>query len=437
MKKLFSISVFFSLLFLFYFNTLAEVPQIINYQGKLTTNTGASVNDTLPMVFTIYSDTGGTTPLWTETQPAVIVEKGVFNVLLGSVDSIPYSVFDDSIRYLGVKVGGDPEITPRKPMVSVAYAYKANTDGDWIIDGDNIYRLQGNVGIGTTSPEVKLHIVGSSVTQEEGDLKIETPDGDQIRIIDRRPDGGDWIIGASRGMGQFGIYDKTNAREALVINTSGNVGVGTTNPTNTYSAAGGAWGDSIKLHVWNANILVERSARPAIYLKENWGSAGIWGIINDGGDAGRLKFMWGTNTKMAIWPDGNVGIGTDDPLGYKLAVNGSAAKPGGGSWDNFSDIRLKEISSNYEYGLSEISKLRPVHYTYKKGNELGLPSDQEFVGLVAQDVEQVIPDAVKRSDKGYLMLNNDPIIWAMLNAIKELRAENEILKQRIEALEEK
>jgi hypothetical protein len=130
--------------------SFAQVPQIINYQGKLTTSSGAPVNDTLQMVFTIYADLGGATSLWTETQGAV-VEKGVFNVLLGSVSSIPYSVFDGSIRYLGVKVGGDPEIFPRKPIVSVAYAYKsleADTadyarngagDNDWDIIGDVLF----------------------------------------------------------------------------------------------------------------------------------------------------------------------------------------------------------------------------------------------------------------------------------------------------------
>jgi hypothetical protein len=137
----------------------AQVPQMINYQGKLTTNTGAPVNDTLPMVFSIYSDTGGTNLLWTETQPAVVVDKGVFNVLLGSVSSISYSVFEGSIRYLGVKVGDDPEITPRKPMLSVAYAV---TDGDWTINENNVYRSQGNVGIGTSSPGTKLEVAGDA-----------------------------------------------------------------------------------------------------------------------------------------------------------------------------------------------------------------------------------------------------------------------------------
>ena len=143
------LSVFGSIGLVLFSYSSAQVPQMINYQGKLTNPSGAPVNDTLQMVFTIYNAEVGGTSLWTETQTAVIVEKGVFNVLLGSVNPIPDSVFDGSVRYLGVAVGGDPEITPRKPMVSVPYAY---TDGDWTKDGDNIYRLQGNVGIGTASP---------------------------------------------------------------------------------------------------------------------------------------------------------------------------------------------------------------------------------------------------------------------------------------------
>jgi hypothetical protein len=112
-------------LLVFFSYSSAQVPQLINYQGKLTTSTGAPVNDTLPIIFSIYADEGGTTLLWTETQGAVIIDKGIFNVLLGSVNPIGYSVFDGTARYLGVKVGVDPEITPRKAMVSVSYAFKS------------------------------------------------------------------------------------------------------------------------------------------------------------------------------------------------------------------------------------------------------------------------------------------------------------------------
>jgi len=98
---------------------------MISYQGKLTTASGGCLNDTVQMTFTIYSDSLGTSSEWAETQPEVIVKEGVFSILLGSVDSIPASVFDGSIKYLGVQVESDPEMRPLKPMVSVAYAYKS------------------------------------------------------------------------------------------------------------------------------------------------------------------------------------------------------------------------------------------------------------------------------------------------------------------------
>ncbi len=134
---------------------------------------------------------------------------------------------------------------------------------------------------------------------------------------------------------------------------------------------------------------------------------------------------------------GYVGIGTTDPGTYKLAVNGSAAKPGGGSWSSFSDIRLKEIGGNYEYGLAEIVKLQPVRYKYKEDNGLGLPANREFVGVVSQDVQSVIPEAVEENKDGHFMVNNDPIIWAMVNAIKELKAENQLMRERLGALEKR
>jgi hypothetical protein len=46
-------------------------------------------------------------------------------VFLGSINSIPDSVFTGEIRYLGVKVGADPELTPRTPIVSMSYAYRS------------------------------------------------------------------------------------------------------------------------------------------------------------------------------------------------------------------------------------------------------------------------------------------------------------------------
>jgi len=144
----------------------ADVRHMVNYQGKLTTATGECLNDTVEMTFSIYPDTLGSPADWTETQTGVVVKEGVFNVLLGAVDTVPVRVFDGSIKYLGVQVESDLEMTPLRPIVSVAYAYRASTTdaaGGWVDDGTvvRLSEVTDQVGIGTPSPAEKLDVDGN------------------------------------------------------------------------------------------------------------------------------------------------------------------------------------------------------------------------------------------------------------------------------------
>ncbi len=118
---------FFILIFAFSTFSYADVPQMINYQGKITTTTGALVDTTVQMIFTIYDDSTDGGVLWADTLSSVMVEKGIFSVLLGSGNPLPDSVFNGSVRYLGTKVGSDLEMSPRKEIVSVAYALLADS----------------------------------------------------------------------------------------------------------------------------------------------------------------------------------------------------------------------------------------------------------------------------------------------------------------------
>jgi hypothetical protein len=82
------------------------------------------------MTFALYDAATGGAPLWTEAQ-SVNASAGVFSVLLGSVTPIPSSIFGGGNLYLGVRVGTDPEMTPRKPLGSAGTAFLALavTDG--------------------------------------------------------------------------------------------------------------------------------------------------------------------------------------------------------------------------------------------------------------------------------------------------------------------
>jgi len=218
---------------------------------------------------------------------------------------------------------------------------------------------------------------------------------------------------------------------SIDIAASGNVGIGTASPVK-------------KLHIFDANsqVFVDRPANAAgnyalINFATNGAQKFFFGLNSDSDPgADRLSFFdqaFSAATAVMTFTGGNVGIGTSAPTD-KLSVNGTASKPGGGTWAVFSDERLKKIKGNFNSGLSAVMKLQPLRYEYKPDNALGIKSEGEHIGFGAQAVQKVIPEAVTMNSSGYLMVNNDPIIWTMLNAIKEQQKEIVELKSQIRQL---
>jgi len=115
----------------------AQVPHLINYQGKLTDAQDNPVTGSHAIVFSIYQTATGGAAVWTENYPSVAVTAGLFNVLLGSVT--PLNLPFDRDYYLGVKIGNDAEMTPRKRIVSVATAFRAENAANAI----NATKLEG------------------------------------------------------------------------------------------------------------------------------------------------------------------------------------------------------------------------------------------------------------------------------------------------------
>jgi hypothetical protein len=103
----------------------ATVPLIISYQGRLENTSGEPLDTTVGMIFALYDSPTGTEWYWSEQHVAVEVEGGLFSVILGSVTPIPDSVFEDTVGYLGIRIGTDPEISPRVRLTSMPWAFKA------------------------------------------------------------------------------------------------------------------------------------------------------------------------------------------------------------------------------------------------------------------------------------------------------------------------
>ena len=110
-----------------------DVPQVMNFQGRLDNANGTPIMDsTYTVDFRIFDHPTGGNLLWDETQQVPTVD-GVFSVVLGSVVPIPGTVFNSDSTFLEVEPIGFGAITPRSRLTSVAYARRAE-DAD-LLDG--------------------------------------------------------------------------------------------------------------------------------------------------------------------------------------------------------------------------------------------------------------------------------------------------------------
>ena len=297
----------------------------------------------------------------------------------------------------------------------------------------------GNVGIGTATPVLDVH--------------ANTTDTPALRL-EQNNSGGftaqTWDIGANEA--NFFVRDVTSGSRlplrirpgaptsALDIAASGNVGINTGSPAALLHVdKSQATGTEIRVTNTDA------AGFSGLYLNSGFAlttgglvqynnTTGVKNLFITTGGADPVHFGTNNTIRLTVLPtSGFVGIATQAPTD-NLSVNGTASKTGGGSWAVFSDNRLKTIKGKFTRGLSAAMQLQPVRYQYKTDNALGLKSDVESVGFGAQELQKVIPEAVTTNASGYLQVNNDPIIWTMLNAIKEQQQEIERLKKEVRQL---
>ena len=120
----------------------AEVPERMNFQGRLTDTLGSPLSGSFDLTFRIYDDSVAGSLLYDETHTAVSVADGLFSVLIGGKSLVaPFGdyLFDGPDRFLSVQVGADPELTARARLVTSPYAFRVSTvDGasGGVVDGD-------------------------------------------------------------------------------------------------------------------------------------------------------------------------------------------------------------------------------------------------------------------------------------------------------------
>jgi hypothetical protein len=253
----------------------------------------------------------------------------------------------------------------------------------------------------------------------------------------------------------------TNGTNALYIDSSQNVGIGTTTPTNgklsvttATNYAGlyitdGTYAGAITPSSLGGMALVSSGAYPQIFYvnsaeRMRIDSSGnlLVGATNQILAGSKLSIsgtassgfgplaMSSPSSPSRTWttgPDsnGNYVIFNASSTGVYIAYDGT-------SWTANSDERLKTDLIPIENAASKVSSLRAVTGRFKTDNE---GTSRAF--LIAQDVQVVLPEAVDASNPDKLGVQYTEVIPLLVAAIKELSAKNDALEARLVALESK
>ncbi|MCK4653493.1 MAG: tail fiber domain-containing protein [Candidatus Cloacimonetes bacterium] len=391
MKNLFIIILLFISLCLWAQN----VPQTIDYQGRLADSDGNYLNGVVTVNFLIYDVETGGTYLWNETQD-VSISNGIFHVLLGSVTVFPETLFDGADRWLEIIVGGET-LSPRTIIASVPYSIKAET---------------------SYTVEVPLNLSGN-VASPNSVIKGENT-GTGYGVYGKQNSNSNYGYLGSSYYGVYGIHNSSGNWGYLGSSNSGVCGVST----------GMAYGGNFIGGMCGVFGMVIPEGSSAYY--------GVYGNVSGG-----------SGTNYGIYSYAEYGI-----TSYAGYFSGNVHVTG--TFTNPSDERFKENVQPFKNALSKI-KLMNVHtFNFKQmaeENKLVLPEGKQF-GLIAQELEEIIPelvvDNVHAYDKNegiegaerdvekieYKGINYIGLIPVLIEAIKELQMQNEEHQQQIEELKQ-
>jgi hypothetical protein len=217
-------------------------------------------------------------------------------------------------------------------------------------------------------------------------------------------------------------------RTPMTIKYNGCVGIGTNSPTNvlhlkdkiteggelTFGQNSTNGGGVHHMDYWNGSVTNTDSG----------GGHAFW--INH--YSGSNILLCGDNTQGTGVPaSGVVSIGASINESYKLNVGGAVKAT---SYNAISDIRHKENVCDLENALEKINAIRGVNFSLIGDNEKRLHS-----GIIAQEVAEIIPEAICKSDDEKWSANYNTFIGYLIESVKTLSKENETLKTKVNTLE--
>jgi len=343
------------------------------------------------------------------------------------------------------RVNGAWGVVPVRPDAPLDGAMYGRISGAWgravNVAGDNMtgnLNVAGNVGFNTAS--------GGSVNMA-GNLTV----GGGSSLGSANLNSTLTVAGATTLNSSLAVGTAAHLYSSLIVdgttNLNSNLAVGGTTTLNALTVNGAANLSATNLTVGGTTTLNALTVNGTTTLNSSLAVGGnVIGDLPVTGEVFCYRFNCDTNVSC-----NSLNVLGAATLAALTVNNANAYKIGGGSWASVSDSRIKNIHKNYDSGLAQIEKLQPVVYSYK-GNDAApggasphdsvANSGKEFIGLIAQECETLLPEMVTRS-AGFIdsapvsdlrSLDAGPLLYVMLNAIKELSRRLQAAEAKLEGL---
>ncbi len=242
----------------------------------------------------------------------------------------------------------------------------------------------------------------------------------------------------------------TSLSSSILYQSASNVGIGTTSPSQKFHVEGRSLIQGDAGYLFDIQENSANKVRFQVYVDANEVD-----LVSGYDTTAKPMRLYTANTpRIHIAIDGNVGIGTTNP-GYKLEVNGSTRITGSLAIGNItpsatagridasndivafstSDSRFKINVKPIENALSKVEQISGVEFDWLE-NPIHHGNKGHDIGVIAQELEQVLPEVVTTRDSGYKAVKYDKIVALLIQAVKEQQAEINELKAKINGITE-
>jgi len=291
----------------------------------------------------------------------------------------------------------------------------------------------GRVGIGNTEPEAELSIGGNVGSYYGTWLTLGAPVEEAAGIIfGKNEDNNCYIYRNAYGDIQIKSEENGSFYSGLSLyRTRLGVGIDGSIPSENLVVGkdlGSFSGNRIVVGDDNTD-----TQTGLVFGRNNSNRAWILWDINSGYATMGCKNEGTSYSHNLTFRYGRVGINTNTPS-QELHVVGDICYTG--SIGACSDLRYKRKVHTLDNALDKVSHLRGVSFEWKKDEYPQQKfSGGEQIGLVAQEVKDVVPQVVMEDDAGYQSVDYSKLTALLIEAVKELKTENEQLRKRIDNLE--